>query len=62
MRGDGRVFRRNGSPYLSCAYYDAKGVEKREVCLNRKHEKLEATPDNEEAARKYLRKSRSAWK
>ncbi len=56
MRGDGRVFPRTGSPYWWCAYYDAKGVEKREVCLNRKHEKLVATADNEEAARKYLRK------
>lgn len=56
MRGDGRLFRRTGSPYWCCAYYDANGVEKREVCLNRKGEKLEATAENEEAARKYLRK------
>lgn len=56
MRGDGRIYRRNESPYWCCAYYDAKGEEKREVCLNRKGEKLEATAENEEAARKYLRK------
>jgi integrase len=31
-------------------------VEKREVCENRKRKKLEATAENEEAARKYLRK------
>jgi len=61
MRGDGRVFRRPGSPYWCCAYYDAKGVEKREVCLNRKHtKKLEATTDNEDAAWKYLRKQVAA--
>jgi len=56
MRGDGRVFRRKGSPFLWCAYYDAKGVEKREVCLKRNGEKLEATTENDELARKYLRK------
>ncbi len=56
MRGDGRIFPRPGSPYWWCAHYDANGMEKREVCLNRKGEKLEATPENEEAARKYLRK------
>jgi len=55
MRGDGRVFRRTGSRYWCCAYYDAKGMEKREICRNRKHEKLEATAENEETARKYLR-------
>jgi integrase len=56
MRGDGRIFRRTGSRYWWCAYYDAKGTEKREVCRNRKGEKLEATAENEQAARKYLAK------
>jgi len=59
MRGDGRVFRRIGSTYWWCAYYDAKGVEKREVCLKKHHKKqnkLKATADNEDAARQYLRK------
>jgi integrase len=61
MRGDGRLFRRTGSPYWCCAYYDAKGVEKREICLNRKREKkLEATAENEDAAWKYLREQVAA--
>jgi hypothetical protein len=51
-----RVLQRTGSRYWWCAYYDAKGAEKREVCLSRKGEKLEATAENEGAARKYLRK------
>ena len=56
MRGDGRVFRRTGSPYWWGAYYDGKSVEQREVCLGRTREKLKATAENEEAARKYVRK------
>jgi integrase len=57
MRGDGRIFRRAGSPFWWCQYYDAKGKQQREVCLaGRKNEKLEATDANEDAARKYLRK------
>src|ERR1700747_1955013 len=58
MRGDGRVFRR--SRHWCCAYYDAKGIEKREICRNRKDEKLEATTENEKTAREYLRKLRRA--
>lgn len=56
MRGDGRIFRQPRSPYWYCAYYDAKGKEQREVCHNRKGEKLEATEANVDAANKYLRK------
>ena len=56
MKGDGRIYPQKGSPYFWCAYYDTKGKEKREVCLNRKKYKLVAIPENESAAKVYLRK------
>jgi integrase len=66
MRGDGRIFKQRGSPFFWCAYYDAKGKERYEVCFDRKNSKIPATVDaegkpdegaeNTKQARKYLRK------
>jgi hypothetical protein len=58
-RGDGRIFRRDGSPYWWVSYYH-HGQEHREVALHLKtSERLEAKEQNLRQAEHFLRERRS---
>lgn len=58
MRGDGRIYKRSGSPFWWIAYY-RYGKQKREPALYRtgkkNRQKIEATEENREAAEKFLK-------
>src|SRR5437016_758216 len=56
MRGSGRIYSRNGSPYWWASYYQ-NGKEVREVCKHvRTSEKLLATEEKRHEAERFLKR------